>query len=183
MTLQDHWDPPRCQATQTAKEPEAKGVTRALKLVCGNFHRSQRVFLTNARSIPHKLNQLEILIGTDISIAPHIFIFELCAAFPIFLCANSYKDKKVYYHDDGGIAASFVVSKVSSQVVHDIQHTDSWSPLRVERLALTGPRVIIRLLREIELCALSGRIRNCNVCWIDIVISCLTPFLDSSRCE
>lgn len=50
-------------------------------------------------------------------------------------------------------------------------------------LALAGPRVIIRLLRAIELRAVSGRIRNCNVCWIDIVISCLTPFPGSNRCE
>lgn len=48
-------------------------------------------------------------------------------------------------------------------------------------LALTGPRAIIRLLREIELRAVSGRIRNCNVCWIDVVISCLTPFFDSKQ--
>lgn len=44
-----------------------------------------------------------------------------------------------------------------------------------------APRAIIRLLRKIELRAVSGRIRNCNVCWIDIVISCLTPFFDAKQ--
>lgn len=140
-------------------------------------------------SASHKVHLVFVSKQTDVIDESFCFVFLIFARFLFFCCeVKSVPWMRCYFCRVRGWklgCARHPTPRTTSLAAARRHRRPTPGRQRVSNVSWNShrqaPRAVIRLLREIELRDVSGRIRNCNVCWIDVVISCLTPFFDSKQ--